>query len=107
MSLAAVEELIESEKALISALDADDAGAIERETQAFRTALERLRPLLKSSDASLLAPRAREARELADAARVRVAFLADATRRRIEMLAAATGRPQSATLYSSQGRLRA
>ena len=106
MSLAAVEDLIESEKALISALDADDVGAIERETQAFRTALERLVPPRESSRPPLVAPRAREALELADAARVRVAFLADATRRRIETLAAATGQSRGAALYGSHGRLR-
>jgi hypothetical protein len=107
MSLAAVEALIESEKALISALDADDVSAIERETQLFGAALAKLGPMMKSGDATLLAPRAREAMALADAARVRVAFLADATRRRIDTLAAATGAGPRAGLYGSQGRLRA
>ncbi|MBV9840474.1 MAG: hypothetical protein JOY99_02880 [Sphingomonadaceae bacterium] len=106
MSLALVETLIESEKALIAALDADDVGAIERETQAFRNALEQLGPTNALADASALQPLAREALALADAARVRVAFLADATRRRIDMLATATGRGPAVTVYASNGRLR-
>jgi hypothetical protein len=106
MRLAAVDALIESEKALIVALDSDDVGAIERETQAFRQALETLGSSDVLDQADALAPLAREAIDLADAARVRVAFLADATRRRIETLTAATGRGPAVAVYGSNGRLR-
>lgn len=107
MSLAAIDDLIGHEKALIAALDADDVVAIERATGAFAEALERLRAIGGWRGDGAVPIRAGEAMALAEAARVRVAFLADATRRRLQRIAIATGKGDHANVYGRHGYARA
>lgn len=106
MSLAALDDLILREKALIAAIDADDVTAIEAETSAFREALLRVRTAGGWREVPGAASRADEALALADAARVRVNYLTDLTRRRMEKLARAAGRPEGNATYGRDGRVR-
>ena len=105
MSTAALEALVGEQRALLAALDSDDADAITRHTAGIADALVRihaLSPRIVSTDARRLAE---EAVTLADAARVRVNVLADRTSRRLDRLAAATGRGNAAPVYGRTGRL--
>ncbi len=98
MSDAALDELIARGHALVAALDADDAPAIEAATTAFRAALEPLRSAARDP------AKAREALAVTEAARVRVACLADVTRARLARIAAMTGRAPRAQTYGRSGR---
>jgi hypothetical protein len=105
MSTAPLEALLREQRALIAALDADDADGITRHTAAVEQALVRIRalePRIIGADAKRLAA---EAVTLADAARVRINVLADLTARKLDRLAAATGKGQPAATYGRTGRL--
>lgn len=103
MSVAALEELVREERALIAALDADDVAAIARHSGTVEQAIARLRaPGAAPADATL----AREALALADAARVRINVLSDMTARRLTRLAAATGLGATAPTYGRDARLK-
>ena len=105
MSTAPLEALIARQKALLAALDADDADAIARSTADVQDALIRIRalkPRFVSNDAHALA---REAMALTEAARVRVNVLADMTPRRLARLASATGKGRATQTYGRTGRL--
>ena len=99
MSDAALDDLIARGEALVAALDADDAGAIEAETATMRDALERVRSGTRDP------ARLRDALAITEAARVRVAFLADVTRTRLRRIAAMSGREQGPQTYGRTGRL--
>ncbi len=106
MSVAALETLIAAEKALIVALDGDDAAAIERGTTAYARALDAVRGISDWHGTAETKARLVEARMLADAARTRVNVLADATRQRLSLFARAAGRDLGVG-YGRDGRLRA
>jgi hypothetical protein len=105
MSTAPLEALIVEQKALIAALDTDDADGIALATAAVEQALLRIRalkPRFVSNDAKALAL---EAMALTEAARVRVNVLADMTSRRLARLAAATGKGKATQTYGRTGRM--
>lgn len=105
MSTAALDALVREQRALISALDADDVDGIARQTAAVQDLLTRIRalgPRFASEDARRLAT---EAMTLTDAARVRINVLADMTSRRLTRLAAATGKGDAAPVYGRTGRM--
>ncbi|USI73731.1 hypothetical protein [Sphingomonas morindae] len=103
MSVAALEALLREQRALIAALDADDAPAIEAANAAVDQALLRVRasPTRPTPEMKALAE---EATRLADAARVRINVLADMTERRLTRLAAASGRGDAAPTYGRNAR---
>ncbi|WP_340313839.1 hypothetical protein [Rhizorhabdus argentea] len=92
MSEAAVERLILSSEALITALDSHDVDALEAVMPLFGETVEALKALCGGPRPAALSPRLAEALKLADAARARVRYLSDRTQQRIDMLAVATGR---------------
>ncbi len=105
MSTAPLEALVREQRALISALDADDVEAIAHATAAVEDVLVRIRalnPRFTSAEAKQLAT---EAMTLTDAARIRVNVLADMTSRRIARLAAATGKGKATQTYGRTGRI--
>jgi hypothetical protein len=104
MTTAPLEALVREQRALLAALDADDAEAIAHATAAVEDALLRIRalsPRFVSNDAKRLAE---EAMALTEAARVRVNVLVDMTARRIARLAAATGKGKAVQTYGRTGR---
>lgn len=101
-----LDKLIESERALVAALDADDAGAIERGTSAYASALEDVRSQGGWQQQPELKERAQEALHLADALRVRINVLADMTRQRLQLLRKAAGREAAPPVYTRDGRVR-
>lgn len=105
MSNAALEALLRSQRALIAALDADDADAIAGSTTAMAEALVRIRAQHGWRLTPELKVLAQEAQTLADAARVRVNVLADMTGRRLARLAGLTGRGRAAPTYGRNGRI--
>jgi hypothetical protein len=84
-------------EALIAALDAHDAAAIERASRDLEESLAKLR----SFDTWVLEPEMKQAAErigrLAEAAMMRVNVLNDHAKRRAEALAALRGQPVAAT----------
>jgi hypothetical protein len=105
VSTAALEALVQEQRALLAALDGDDVEGIARHTAGMDEALVRIRalaPRMVSNDARRLAE---EAKSLADTARARVNILADMTSRRLERLAAATGKGNATPVYGRTGRL--
>lgn len=105
MSTAALEALIRHQRALIAALDSDDAAGIATTSGEMEQAIVRIRAGTppKSTQARLLAE---EAMLLADAARVRVNVLADMTGRRLTRLAAATGVGTAAPVYGRNAKMK-
>ncbi len=104
MSSQALDALIAAEHALIAALDAGDAAAIETATADYRIALDQVQAIGGWRRDDAIKARAREALALADAARVRVNVLADLTRQRLRLLAAGRGAAK-AGVYSRDGRI--
>jgi orotidine-5'-phosphate decarboxylase len=105
VSTAPLEALIRAQKALIVALDTDDADGIARCTAAVDEVLLRIRalkPRFTGADAKALAE---EAMALTETARVRVNLLADIAARRLARLAAATGKGKATQTYGRTGRL--
>ncbi|WP_419827971.1 hypothetical protein [Sphingomonas sp.] len=97
--MSALDELMAGERALIAALDADDANAIERASAEVAAAL----PRLGEDDASR--DQAEEAMRLAHTARAMLNLLSDRTERRLGRLTAETGIAGPAT-YGRNARLR-
>jgi hypothetical protein len=105
VSTAPLEALIRAQKALIAALDTDDADGIARCTAAVDETLLRIRalkPRFTGADAKALAE---EAMALTETARVRVNLLADVATRRLARLAAVTGKGRATQTYGRTGRL--
>ncbi len=104
MSSDALDAVIAAERALIAALDACDAAAVEASTADYRHALGRVKAIDGWRQDDTIKTRANEALALADAARVRVNVMADHTRQRLQLLAA--GRGQAGPIvYRRDGQL--
>ncbi len=106
MSAAVIDRLIDAEEALIAALDGDEADAIEQALTYFADAVDGLRGVAGWRDTPDVVTRVTHALQLADAARIRTAYLADRTRRQIARLAAIGQRP-AALSYGRNGMMRA
>jgi predicted lipoprotein len=106
VNIVALDTLIAAEKALIAALDGDDAAAIERGTTAYAGALDAVRGQTGWTGTAETKAKLAEARMLADAARARVNILADRTRQRLSLFARAAGKDIGVG-YGRNGRLRA
>jgi len=105
MSIAPLEALVDAQRQLLAALDADDVDAIGRHTAAVEQTLVLVRgvsPRFMTAETKQLAT---EAMTLTEAARVRVNVLADMTARRITRLAVATGKGNAAPTYGRTGRI--
>lgn len=103
--MAPLETLVREQKALIAALDQDDVAAIERHTATVDDALVGIRAADVGAGNAGVKQLADEARDLADAARIRLNLLADKTGRRLARLAAVTGKGDPAPTYGRSGRL--
>jgi hypothetical protein len=97
--VSALDDLVAGERALIAALDADDAGAIARASADVAAALPRIDGDVASRE------QAEEAMKLAHTARAMLNLLADRTERRLGRLTAETGIAGPAT-YGRNARLR-
>lgn len=87
----AIERVIDRQQALLAALDARDAGAIEAATAALTAALTALRaPGALQADAAALT-QLDHARKQSEAARIRINVLSDWNRQRIDRLAELRG----------------
>lgn len=106
MSAAILDRLIDAEEALIAALDGDAADAIEQALAGFAGAVEGLRGIAGWRDTPDVVTRVGHALLLAEAARIRTAYLADRTRRQIARLAAIGQRPAGLS-YGRNGMMRA
>lgn len=96
--MSAIDNLIAGERALIDALDADDAAAVAQASADLASLLTGMR-----SD-PVSRPAAEEALRLADLARARINLLADRTERRLARLAAIGGR--ETPVYGRDARMR-
>ena len=105
MSLASLEMLVNAQRLLVAALDADDVEAIGRHTAAVEQALVPVRAFSSQDLGAAARQLASEAMALTEAARVRVNVLADRTSRRITRLAVATGKGNAAPTYGRTGRM--
>jgi ABC-type branched-subunit amino acid transport system ATPase component len=103
VTAAALEGLIAREEALVSALDAGDIGAIERETHGMAAMLATVAATRSWRESPELGERVVQAIGLAEAAGGRINYLADDNRRRIERLTTLAGRPRSEA-YGRSGR---
>ncbi len=100
-----LEQLIASEQALISALDGDEALAIEQSLIGFADAVEGLKGVAGWRDTPDVVIRVTHALQLAEAARIRTAYLADRTRRQIERLSSIDTRRGMSMAYGRNGRM--
>lgn len=99
--------LIAAQERLIAALDGDDAAAIEAALAEFHdglVAVQAAAGMLRGQPGAR--ERIEQALALAEAARIRTAYLADRTRRQLGRLAE-LGRTGGALSYGRDGRLRA
>jgi hypothetical protein len=103
MSTAILDRLIESEQALVGALDGDGADAIEQALVRFADAIEGLKTVSGWRDTPDVVIRVTHALQLAEAARIRTLYLADRTRRQIERLTEFGARTQPALAYGRRG----
>ncbi|WP_156680344.1 hypothetical protein [Sphingomonas profundi] len=103
MSVIVLERLIASEQALISALDGDEAAAIEQSLIGFADAIDGLKGVAGWRDTPDVVIRVTHALQLAEAARIRTVYLADRTRRQIERLTAIGGNARGAHAYGRNG----
>jgi hypothetical protein len=92
MSQDAIDRLIGSSEALIAAIDAQDIEAIEGALPAFGASVAALKTPGHWQRSPGHSARLEQARQLADAARIRVRYLADRTQQQIDLLATAAGR---------------
>lgn len=106
MSVAVLERLIASEQHLISALDGDEALAIEQALIGFADAIEGLKGVAGWRDTPDVVIRVTHALQLAEAARIRTVYLADRTRRQIERLTA-IGKRDMGLAYGRNGQMMA
>lgn len=106
MSGAVLDRLIASEIALVAALDGDEPLAVEQALVGFADAIEALKGVAGWRDTPDVVTRVGHALQLAEAARIRTAYLADRTRRQIERLAAIGSRP-AGLAYGRDGTMRA
>jgi hypothetical protein len=103
VSIAPLETLVRHQRALIDALDAEDATAIETASREMEEALVRIRAAAPHGlETKVLAE---ESLRLADAARARVNVLADDNGRRITGMARATGAGSAAPVYGRNARM--
>jgi hypothetical protein len=105
MSVATLDRLIESEQALVAALDGDGVEAIEQALVSFADSIEGLKTVAGWRDTPDVVLRVTHALRLAEAARIRTLYLADRTRRQIERLTAMGGRTEPALAYGRNGML--
>ena len=106
MSVATLDRLIESEQALVHALDGDAPDAIERALVGFADSIEGLKGVAGWRDTPDVVIRVTHALQLAEAARIRTLYLADRTRRQIERLSA-IGSQAGTFAYGRNGMMRA
>ena len=106
MSAATLDRLIASERALVDALDGDEAETIEQSLIGFADAIEALKGVAGWRDTPDVVIRVTHALQLADAARIRTLYLADRTRRQIERLTAVGAATGSTLAYGRNGMLR-
>ena len=94
MTASALQQVVSSQEALIGALDANDAAAIEAAAASLDTAVTELghSPCPPSLREAL-----HEALALNQAARIRVNFLTDNVRRRLNAMATLRGAPSGLT----------
>jgi len=105
VSKALLETLLDEQRALIAALDADDVDAIARHSAGVGDAVAGVRAHPERFSGPEAKALAEEALALADTARARVNVLADLTSRRLTRLAVATGKGNAAPTYGRNGRL--
>jgi hypothetical protein len=103
MSIATLDRLIESEQALVRALDGDGVDAIEKALVRFADAIEGLKAVAGWRETPDVVLRVTHALQLAEAARIRTLYLADRTRRQIERLTEFGARSQSQLAYGRSG----
>ena len=103
MKAAALERVEAAQTALIAALDASDAAAIEAAASAFADCVDALAAAPGTLDRAETAERAAAVRRLFDQSQMRVNFLTDVVRRRLDRLAAVRGRDH-APIYDREGR---
>lgn len=103
MTIAPLETLVREQRALIAALDADDAEAIGLHSDTMEQAVQDVRN--GRFDGAAARALVEEARTLADEARARINILADHTAQKLARLAAATGKGDAAPTYGRSGRL--
>lgn len=107
MSGVVLDRLIGAEETLISALDGDEAEAIEQALVGFADAIDGLKGVAGWRDAPSVVIRVTHALQLAEAARIRTVYLADRTRRQIERLTAIGKGAGSGLAYGRDGMMRA
>lgn len=107
MSATILDQLIASEQALIAALDGDEPHLIEQSLIGFADAVEGLKAVAGWRDTPDVVIRVAHALQLAEAARIRTAYLADRTRRQIERLSALNVRGGAGMAYGRNGRFAA
>lgn len=91
MSETCVDAVISAQTALIAALDARDAGAIEAATRTLAEAVAAMRAQDSWRESSPLRAQIGHALRQSDAARIRINYLADWTRQRIDSIAELRG----------------
>jgi len=103
MTESALDRMQAAQHALIAALDANDAAAIEAAATAFAESVAALAKAPGSIDRDEAAARADALRQLFDQGQMRVNFLTDVVRRRLDRLASIRGRDQ-VPVYAREGR---
>jgi hypothetical protein len=97
VTITAIDTLIAAQSALIAALDAHDAGQIERATQMLATAVVAARNHDVWHDSAATKDAIHYAMKQSEAARIRVNSLSDWTRQRIDRIADLRGMPAKNT----------
>ena len=105
MSIATLDRLIDSEQALVRALDGEGADVIEQALVRFADAIEGLKAVAGWRDTPDVVIRVTHALQLAEAARIRTLYLADRTRRQIERLTEFGARTQPSLAYGRSGQM--
>jgi phage I-like protein len=105
LSAPAIDRLIETQRALVAALDSGHPDDIERATALVQAAVDAVRTVGSWHADADLRERLRTALATGDAARMRTGYHADRTRRRLAMVASLR-RPAAVTSYGRNGGFR-